>query len=46
MTMRNPKVPAEPNRGTHPGLASDVVIDHLLGLGVTVVELMPVHRFG
>ena len=32
-------------RGTYLGLASDAVIDHLLGLGVTAVELMPVHQF-
>ena len=32
-------------RGTYLGLASDPVIDHLLGLGVTAVELMPVHQF-
>ncbi len=32
-------------RGTYLGLASDPIIDHLLGLGVTAVELMPVHHF-
>ena len=44
MTARHPGVP-EPLRGTYLGLASDPVIDHLLGLGVTAVELMPVHHF-
>jgi isoamylase len=44
MTMRNPKVPPH-LRGSYLGLASDAVIDHLLGLGVTAVELMPVHHF-
>ena len=44
MTMRHPGVP-EHLRGTYLGLASDPVIDHLLGLGVTAVELMPVHQF-
>jgi isoamylase len=44
MTMRHPAVP-EQLRGTYLGLASDPVIDHLLGLGVTAVELMPVHQF-
>ena len=44
MTMRHPGVP-EPLRGTYLGLASDPIIDHLLGLGVTAVELMPVHHF-
>jgi isoamylase len=44
MTARHPGVP-EPLRGTYLGLASDPIIDHLLGLGVTAVELMPVHHF-
>ncbi len=44
MTMRHPGVP-EHLRGTYLGLASDPVVDHLLGLGVTAVELMPVHHF-
>ncbi len=44
MTMRHPGVP-EHLRGTYLGLASDAVVDHLLGLGVTAVELMPVHQF-
>ena len=43
MTARHPAV-AEELRGTYLGLASDPVIDHLLGLGVTAVELMPVHH--
>jgi isoamylase len=44
MTERHPGVP-EHLRGTYLGLASDPIIDHLLGLGVTAVELMPVHHF-
>jgi len=44
MTARHPSVP-EHQRGTYLGLASDAVIDHLLNLGVTAVELMPVHQF-
>ncbi|RMF73127.1 MAG: glycogen debranching enzyme GlgX [Planctomycetota bacterium] len=44
MTIRHPDVP-EPLRGTYLGLASDPIIDHLLSLGVTAVELMPVHQF-
>ena len=44
MTMRHPAVP-EHLRGTYLGLASDPVVDHLLGLGVTAVELMPIHQF-
>jgi isoamylase len=44
MTARHPGVP-EHLRGTYLGLASDPIIDHLLELGVTAVELMPVHHF-
>jgi isoamylase len=43
-TMRHPDVPPE-LRGTYAGLATAPVIDHLLRLGVTAVELMPVHTF-
>ena len=32
-------------RGTYTGLASDVVIEHMRSLGVTTVELLPVHSF-
>src|SRR5690606_23918571 len=42
-TKLDPKVP-EPLRGTYLGLASDSVIEHLLSLGVTAVELMPIHH--
>jgi isoamylase len=44
MTKLHPGVP-DALRGTYLGLSSDPVIDHLLGLGVTAVELMPVHQF-
>jgi len=44
MTMLHPEVP-EPLRGTYLGLATDPIIDHLKGLGVTAVELLPVHHF-
>jgi isoamylase len=44
MTMQHPGVPAH-LRGTFLGLASDPIVDHLLNLGVTAVELMPVHHF-
>jgi isoamylase len=44
MTKQHPAVP-EHLQGTYLGMASDPVIDHLLGLGVTAVELMPVHQF-
>ncbi len=43
MTARHPKVPAE-LRGTYAGLAEPAVIDHLKRLGVTAVELLPVHQ--
>ncbi len=44
MTMLHPEV--DPRlRGTYLGLASEPVVDHLLSLGVTAVELMPVHQF-
>ena len=32
-------------RGTFAGLGSDVVIDHLKSLGVTSIELLPIHTF-
>ncbi|MCU0271291.1 MAG: glycogen debranching protein GlgX [Acidimicrobiales bacterium] len=44
MTMRHPDVAPE-LRGTYSGLASEPVIEHLRKLGVTAVELMPVHQF-
>ncbi|HEV8638911.1 MAG TPA: alpha-amylase family glycosyl hydrolase, partial [Chloroflexota bacterium] len=44
MTVQHPEVPKE-QRGTYAGLASPAVIDHLRGLGVTAVELLPVHAF-
>ncbi|HSQ29214.1 MAG TPA: glycogen debranching protein GlgX [Gemmatimonadaceae bacterium] len=44
MTMLHPDVP-EHLRGTYLGFCTDAVIDHLLSLGVTTVELLPVHHF-
>jgi glycogen operon protein len=44
LTMRHPDVPEE-LRGTYGGLGHPVIIDHLTNLGVTAVELMPVHQF-
>ncbi len=44
MTVRHPKVP-EHLRGTYLGLVYDDVLDYLLALGVTAVELLPVHQF-
>ncbi|HEU4643649.1 MAG TPA: glycogen debranching protein GlgX [Gemmatimonadaceae bacterium] len=44
LTMQHPQVP-EPLRGTYLALASDPIIEHLQSLGVTAVELLPVHHF-
>src|SRR3712207_4288868 len=44
MTMLHPHVP-EPLRGTYLGLCSDPMIEHFLGLGVTALELLPIHQF-
>jgi glycogen operon protein len=43
LTMLHPGVPQE-QRGTYAALTTDAVIDHLLSLNVTAVELMPVHH--
>jgi isoamylase len=44
LTKRNAEIPAE-LRGTYAGIAHPVMLDHLTALGVTAVELMPVHHF-
>ena len=43
LTWLHPEVP-KPLRGTFAGLASETAIGHLRELGVTAVELMPVHH--
>jgi len=43
-TMRHPGVPPE-LRGTYAGLTCPAVIDYLTHLGITAVELLPVHQF-
>ncbi|MDT0441240.1 glycogen debranching protein GlgX [Streptomyces johnsoniae] len=43
-TMRHPGVPAA-LRGTYAGLGHPAAVDHLVSLGVTAVELLPVHQF-
>jgi isoamylase len=43
-TKRHPKLP-ENIRGTYAGLAHPEAIDYLKKLGVTAVELLPVHQF-
>ncbi|MEU0536133.1 glycogen debranching protein GlgX, partial [Amycolatopsis tolypomycina] len=44
MTVHHPFVP-EALRGTYAGLAHPAVVEHLQKLGVTAVELLPVHQF-
>ncbi|MFJ5832990.1 glycogen debranching protein GlgX [Streptomyces sp. NPDC093089] len=44
LTMLHPDLPEE-LRGTYAGLAHPSVIGHLKELGVTALELMPVHQF-
>ncbi|GAB2892458.1 glycogen debranching protein GlgX [Paraburkholderia jirisanensis] len=43
-TKRHPAVP-EKMRGTFDGLAQKAVVDHIRRLGVTTVELLPIHAF-
>ncbi|WP_091933203.1 glycogen debranching protein GlgX [Blastococcus sp. DSM 46786] len=43
-TARHPGVPPH-LRGTYAGLAHPAFVEHLLALGVTAVELLPVHHF-
>ena len=42
-TMRHPDIPP-PLRGTYAGLGHDAAIAYLTDLGVTTVELLPVHQ--
>ncbi|MFO8239431.1 MAG: glycogen debranching protein GlgX [Dissulfuribacterales bacterium] len=44
ITARHPEIPEE-LRGTYAGLAQPAVIDYLQRLGITAIELMPVHFF-
>ncbi len=44
LTATHPDVP-ERLRGTYAGLAHPAITEHLTSLGVTAVELMPVHQF-
>ena len=44
LTMKHPDIP-EDMRGTYAGLSHPVMIEHLQKLGVTAIELMPVHQF-
>ncbi|WP_155338779.1 glycogen debranching protein GlgX [Acrocarpospora corrugata] len=44
LTINHPRVP-ERIRGTYAALGHPEIIDHLTSLGVTAVELMPIHQF-
>ena len=44
LTLRHPEVPVH-QRGTYAGLGHPAVIEHLKRIGVTAVELLPVHQF-
>jgi glycogen operon protein len=44
LTKQHPDIP-DALKGTYAGLSSDPIIAHLTSLGVTAVELMPVHQF-
>ncbi|MFD7923064.1 glycogen debranching protein GlgX [Streptomyces sp. NPDC059740] len=44
LTMLHPELPRD-LRGTYAALAHPAIIDHLTRLGVTALELMPVHQF-
>jgi len=44
LTQQLDRIPGD-IRGTYPGMASEPVLDHLHRLGITAVELLPVHEF-
>lgn len=44
LTMRHPDVP-DRLRGTYAGLSSPPIIEYLQTLGITAIELLPVHHF-
>jgi isoamylase len=44
LTQLHPDIP-ERMRGTYTAIAHPVIIEHLKSLGVTAIELMPVHHF-
>lgn len=44
LTYLHPEIPEE-LQGTYLGVAHPVIIDHLKNLGITAIELMPVHAF-
>jgi len=44
LTMQHPDLPHE-LRGTYAGVAHPAIIEHLTSLGVTTIELLPIHHF-
>jgi len=44
LTMRHPDIPEE-LRGTYAGLAHPAIVSYLSDLGITAVELLPIHQF-
>ncbi|OBI40437.1 glycogen debranching enzyme GlgX [Mycobacterium kyorinense] len=44
LTQLHPDIP-ERMRGTYAGIAHPAIIEHLQSLGITAIELMPVHHF-
>jgi len=44
LTQQHPGVPRD-LRGTYAGIGHKVIIDYLRDLGITAIELMPVHHF-
>ncbi|MEW5809353.1 MAG: glycogen debranching protein GlgX [Actinomycetota bacterium] len=44
LTMTHPDIP-EQIRGTYAAVAHPAIIEHLKSLGITAIELMPVHHF-
>ena len=44
LTMTHPEVPEE-IRGTYAAIAHPAIIEHLQQLGITAIELLPVHQF-
>jgi isoamylase len=43
-TMQHPEVPL-PMRGTFAGMSTSAIIDYVKSLGITAVELLPIHSF-
>jgi glycogen operon protein len=44
LTLRHPQIPAE-LRGSYAALGHPAIIEHLLSLGITAIELLPVHQY-